>query len=135
MNNGACFSFCTRLLGSGAFVGAGAITGGIARALAEHGHAVPEDLRRFVGPPVGFSLRTFTDVPEEDIPAVVATYRARYRTEGLAQTRIYPGVEELLERLHTIRSDVGRLGDCAGQVCLTRLFLEIGNLNTSTMEA
>jgi phosphoglycolate phosphatase len=79
---------------------AGAITGGIARALAEHGHAVPEDLRRFVGPPVGFSLRTFTDVPEEDIPAVVATYRARYRTEGLAQTRVYPGVEELLERLH-----------------------------------
>ncbi|MFF0988514.1 HAD hydrolase-like protein [Kocuria nitroreducens] len=79
---------------------AGAITGGIARALAEHGHAVPEDLRRFVGPPVGFSLRTFTDVPEEEIPGVVASYRARYRTEGLAQTRVYPGVEELLERLH-----------------------------------
>ena len=79
---------------------AGAITGGIARALAEHGHAVPEDLRRFVGPPVGFSLRTFTDVPEADIPRVVASYRARYRTEGLAQTRVYPGVEELLERLH-----------------------------------
>lgn len=79
---------------------AGAITGGIARALAEHGHAVPEDLRRFVGPPVGFSLRTFTDVPEDEIPAVVASYRARYRTEGLAQTRVYAGVEELLERLH-----------------------------------
>lgn len=78
---------------------AGAITGGIARALAEHGHAVPEDLRRFVGPPVGFSLRTFTDVPEEEIPRVVASYRARYRTEGLAQTRVYPGVEELLARL------------------------------------
>jgi phosphoglycolate phosphatase len=79
---------------------AGAITGGIALALAEHGYEVPQDLRRFVGPPVGFSLRAFTDVPEEEIPAVVATYRARYRTEGLRQTRIYPGVEELLERLH-----------------------------------
>lgn len=79
---------------------AGAITGGIARALTEHGHAVPEDLRRFVGPPVGFSLRTFTDVPEEEIPRVVASYRARYRTEGLAQTRVYPGVQEILARLH-----------------------------------
>ncbi|HST70982.1 HAD hydrolase-like protein [Kocuria sp.] len=79
---------------------AGAITGGIARALAERGHPVPEDLRRFVGPPVGVSLRAFTDVPEEEIPHVVAAYRARYRTEGLAQTRIYPGVEELLASLH-----------------------------------
>lgn len=78
----------------------GAITGGIARALVEHGHTVPEDLRRFVGPPVGHSLRAFTDVPEQDIPAVVASYRARYRTEGLAQSRVYPGVEELLEHLH-----------------------------------
>lgn len=79
---------------------AGAITGGIARALTEHGHAVPEDLRRFVGPPVGWSLRAFTGVPDEQIPAVIATYRDRYRTEGLAQTRVYPGVEDLLERLH-----------------------------------
>ena len=79
---------------------AGAITGGIARALAEHGHPVPADLDQFVGPPVGVSLRTFTDVPEEQIPHVVASYRARYRTEGLAQTRIYPGVVELLETLH-----------------------------------
>lgn len=79
---------------------AGAITGGIARALAEYGHAVPGDLRRFVGPPVGFSLREFTDVPEDQIAHVVATYRARYRTEGLAQTRVYPGVEVLLETLH-----------------------------------
>ncbi|MCD1144010.1 HAD hydrolase-like protein [Kocuria sp. LUK] len=79
---------------------AGAITGGIARALAEHGHAVPEDLRRFVGPPVGVSLRAFTDVPEERIPEVVATYRARYRTEGIEQTRVYPGVSELLGSLH-----------------------------------
>ncbi len=79
---------------------AGAITGGIARALAENGHAVPEDLRRFVGPPVGWSLRAFTDVPEQEIPRVVAAYRARYRTEGLAQTRVYPGVEELLASLH-----------------------------------
>lgn len=79
---------------------AGAITGGIALALAEHGHAVPGDLRRFVGPPVGFSLREFTDVPEERIPAVVATYRARYRTEGLAQSQLYPGVVDLLGSLH-----------------------------------
>ncbi|KLU08269.1 HAD hydrolase-like protein [Kocuria sp. SM24M-10] len=79
---------------------AGAITGGIARALAEHGHAVPEDLHRFVGPPVGWSLRAFTDVPEEEIARVVTTYRARYRTEGLAQTRVYPGVEDLLAQLH-----------------------------------
>lgn len=78
---------------------AGAITDGIADALRECGFAVPENLERFVGPPVGESLRRFTDVPEDRIADVVSVYRAGYLAEGLDRTRVYPGVREVLDAL------------------------------------
>lgn len=78
---------------------AGAITGGIAGALTQCGFPVPENLDRFVGPPLGESLRRFTDVPEEHIAHVVSVYRKGYLTEGLRLSRVYPGVREELARL------------------------------------
>lgn len=79
---------------------AGAITEGIAEALWACGFEAPENLERFVGPPIGESLRRFTDVPEEQIPQVVSVYRSGYLTEGLERTRIYPGIREVLASLH-----------------------------------
>lgn len=79
---------------------AGAITEGIAEALWACGFEAPENLERFVGPPIGESLRRFTDVPEEQIPQVVSVYRSGYLTEGLERTRIYAGIREVLQSLH-----------------------------------
>lgn len=81
---------------------AGAITEGIAEALWTCGFPVPENLERFVGPPIGESLRRFTDVPEDQIAQVVSVYRAGYLTEGLERTRAYPGIEKELGRLRTL---------------------------------
>ncbi|WP_270256186.1 HAD family hydrolase [Kocuria marina] len=78
---------------------AGAITDGIADALRACGFAVPENLGRFVGPPIGESLRRFTDVPEDRIADVVSVYRAGYLAEGLDRSRVYPGVREVLGSL------------------------------------
>ena len=78
---------------------AGAITEGIADALWTCGFPVPENLERFVGPPIGESLRHFTEVPGDQIPQVVSVYRAGYLTEGLQRTRVYPGIERELGRL------------------------------------
>ena len=78
---------------------AGAITEGIAEALWACGHEAPGNLERFVGPPVGESLRRFTDVPEEEISQVISVYRAGYLTEGLERTTLYDGVLDVLRAL------------------------------------
>lgn len=80
---------------------AGSITGGIAHALAAHGLPVPDEatLSSMVGPPLVESLRRLSDVPAEVIPAVVHSYRQRYISHGMAESRPYPGIPELLERL------------------------------------
>ncbi|GHG40805.1 5'-nucleotidase [Sinomonas cellulolyticus] len=80
---------------------AGSITGGIAYALEVHGLRVPgpEGLSSMVGPPLLESLRRVADVPEDLLDAVVHTYRKRYISHGMAESRPYPGIPELLVRL------------------------------------
>lgn len=80
---------------------AGAITGGITQALAQHALPIPPDaaLRSMVGPPLAQSLGAVAGVPADRLAAVIATYRERYRAEGMAASRVYPGVAELLVRL------------------------------------
>ncbi|WP_138442842.1 HAD hydrolase-like protein [Sinomonas susongensis] len=82
---------------------AGSITGGIAAALEAHGLPVPEQssLDAMVGPPLIESLRRFAAVPESTMPLVVRSYRERYISEGMAQSRPYPGIPELLARLRS----------------------------------
>lgn len=79
---------------------AGAITTGIAGALAAAGLPVPpqEGLESLVGPPLGESLRG-AGVPEHRLGEVIALYRAGYRRSGMAASRVYPGITGLLERL------------------------------------
>ncbi|MFD1211473.1 HAD hydrolase-like protein [Arthrobacter sp. GCM10027362] len=80
---------------------AGAITGGIGRALATAGLPVPPPavLDSMVGPPLGDSLRSLAAVPEERVGEVIRLYRAEYRQYGMAESRVYPGMELLLQRL------------------------------------
>lgn len=79
----------------------GAITGGITQALAQHALPIPPDveLRSMVGPPLAQSLSGIAGVPADRVAAVIATYRDRYRAEGMAASRVYPGMAALLTRL------------------------------------
>jgi phosphoglycolate phosphatase len=80
---------------------AGAITGGIAAALDHQGLPVPspERLRTLVGPPLREGLRSLEGVTEDNLPAVIAHYRAGYRDHGMAASTVYPGVRQALEDL------------------------------------
>lgn len=78
---------------------AGGITGGIAAALHSLGLDVPARhvLDAMVGPKLSDSLRHIAEVPVHLVDEVIARYRQFYRSTGIAQGRLYPGIRELLE--------------------------------------
>jgi phosphoglycolate phosphatase len=80
---------------------AGAITGGIRAALVGHGIPDPgtERLDALVGPPLALSLMELPGMTEEKLPLVIAAYRAEYAAHGMASSRVYPGIAELLRDL------------------------------------
>ncbi len=80
---------------------AGAITGGILASLDAHGLQQPSDpeLRSMVGPPLVTSLREIAGVNEAHLDSVIAHYREGYRRHGMASSRPYPGVVEVVEAL------------------------------------
>ncbi|MEV4901327.1 HAD hydrolase-like protein [Citricoccus sp. NPDC055426] len=80
---------------------AGSITGGIAASLRHHGLPVPgpDRLHALVGPPLREGLRSLEGVTEENLPAVIRDYRARYLSHGMAASTVYPGVREALTDL------------------------------------
>ncbi|WP_372698523.1 HAD hydrolase-like protein [Arthrobacter sp. JSM 101049] len=80
---------------------AGGITGGILHALFRHGirHPGDEHLESLVGPPLASGLMTVPGMTEELLPQVIADYRDQYAAHGMAASRVYPGIEELLTAL------------------------------------
>ncbi|MFC8304569.1 HAD hydrolase-like protein [Specibacter sp. NPDC057265] len=80
---------------------AGGITGGIAQALRALELPVPADavLATMVGPKLADALLGIAGVPADKVGAVIANYRAWYATRGMAMSRVYPGVRELLAQL------------------------------------
>lgn len=59
----------------------------------------PEDLRKFVGPPLRYSFPLF-GVPEDKVEEAVALYREKYNNQGgKYQNRVYPGIEIMLQEL------------------------------------
>jgi phosphoglycolate phosphatase len=52
-----------------------------------------------VGPALITSLRRIARVPEDRVGPVLAAYRAGYRSEGMAQSRPYPGIVECVRAL------------------------------------
>lgn len=92
---------------------AGSITGGIASALAATGLPVPAEaeLQRMVGPALKESLISIAGVPENLLDAVITRYRAGYRETGMAESRPYPGIAEVVSELR----DAGALVAVATQ--------------------
>ncbi|PRA07055.1 haloacid dehalogenase [Arthrobacter sp. MYb229] len=80
---------------------AGSITSGIRHALVAHDVADPgeEAVEALVGPPLQIGLRTLDGVTDENIDQIIAAYRARYAAVGMAASRVYPGLRELLAAL------------------------------------
>ncbi len=63
-------------------------------------HQEPEKaLRRFVGPPLHLSFQNFYGLTEVQSLKAVEKYRERYRTKGVFESPLYPGMDRLLERL------------------------------------
>ena len=78
---------------------AGGITDGIAAALTEFGIPVPSQdlLDAMVGPKLSDSLLTIARVPPAMLKNVIRSYRMRYLETGIGQSRLYPGIVELLD--------------------------------------
>ena len=58
------------------------------------------DWRPFVGPPLDRMIGdALPDLPTRLLPDVAAAFRKHYDTDGLLQTRLFPGVVETLESL------------------------------------
>lgn len=80
---------------------AGGITQGIAHALRAMNLPVPEQqvLNAMIGPKLGDALVGLANVPAELVDAVVLSYRSWYGIHGIAMSRPYEGVRELLVTL------------------------------------
>lgn len=50
-----------------------------------------------IGPKLSDSLLTVAGVPEEQLDEVIRIYRTYYLETGIAQSRLYPGIRELVE--------------------------------------
>ncbi len=72
-----------------------------ALALEHFGLPVPsrQEMRVFVGPPLPDSFQRF-GVPADKTDEAIAVYRSRYLTVGKFENFPYPGIPELLARLH-----------------------------------
>jgi phosphoglycolate phosphatase len=78
---------------------AGGITGGISAALTQLGIRVPApaQLDAMIGPKLSDSLLNIAGVPPQQLAEVIRIYRAYYLETGIAQSRLYPGIRELVE--------------------------------------
>ena len=78
---------------------AGGITGGISAALTQLGIRVPApaQLDAMIGPKLSDSLLNIAGVPQEQLAEVIRVYRAYYLETGIGQSRLYPGIRELVE--------------------------------------
>ena len=83
------------------------ITGCVVFALSGLGYEAPEpsDLEWFIGPPLLRSFMELTGCDAEEGNRLIEKYRERYRTAGVHENLLYPGVEEMLAALH-----------CAGKI-------------------
>ena len=75
------------------------VLGCSAEALEYMGYTVPPDdtMRLFMGPPIGWAMKTLAHVKEEDVEETVAEFRKRYRAGGMFRCSVYEGMESLLQ--------------------------------------
>jgi len=58
-----------------------------------------QTLRRFIGPPLGYSFREYMGMDDAMAEKAVETYRERYNVVGLFENRVFPGIRRLLRTL------------------------------------
>lgn len=82
---------------------AGAITSGIRHALSLANIPDPgeDKLRSLIGPPLTLGLAQIDGVQPHHIDKLIADYRAVYSATGMADSRPYPGIREVLAALRT----------------------------------
>lgn len=70
-------------------------------ALKEFGIDEPDltKLSAFLGPPLQKSFMEFYGFTEEDAEKAIGLYRKRFGPIGIFENRVYPGIQEMLERL------------------------------------
>ena len=56
-------------------------------------------LRKFIGPPLLHSFRTYLGMTDEQAEEAQRIYRARYTTVGMYENRVYPGIRTMLRTL------------------------------------
>ncbi|WP_160318895.1 HAD hydrolase-like protein [Arthrobacter sp. ERGS1:01] len=80
---------------------AGGITGGIEHALRAMDLPVPDAsvLEGMIGPKLADALANRAGVPLPLVPETIAAYRSWYRSTGMAMSKVYPGIAELLAEL------------------------------------
>lgn len=58
-----------------------------------------EELRRYIGPPLGHSLRCYAGLDEAATEEAIGIYRSYYNTEGYKDAPVYDGIFDALKRL------------------------------------
>ncbi len=58
-----------------------------------------DTLRKFIGPPLGYSFQHYMGMDEAMAELATKTYRERYAVTGLFENRVFPGVRRLLRTL------------------------------------
>ena len=78
------------------------IMNGVEYAVREMGLAPhpKEFYRRFIGPPLQWSFRHYCGLDEAGARRAVETYRVYYSDKGIWENAPYPGIRELLAKLH-----------------------------------
>ena len=56
-------------------------------------------LRKFIGPPLGYSFREYMGMDDAMADKAVETYRERYNVVGLFENRVFPGIRRLMRTL------------------------------------
>ena len=61
--------------------------------------AEPESLEQYIGPPLRESFGKL-GFDNDSVDAVIAKFRERYKTKGVYELSLYPGIAEMIEVLH-----------------------------------
>ena len=64
-------------------------------------NASPQTLRKFIGPPLDYSFRTYIGLSDNDAKTAVTYYREYYSQGGKFKLKFYPGIPKLLRNLRS----------------------------------
>ncbi len=81
----------------------------VQRALTEMGKPLPapENLRKFIGPPLSESFTGLVGLSEEECKEAVRRYRLHYEAEGALKNQPYDGIPQLLKALRARGDTLG----------------------------